>query len=548
MSNLFRTTTAAAAATAALFAVPSAVAAPWGAPATVSTTAPSAVAPLEPRIESDSSAGLTAVWVAGPERGRAVYASARPRGGSWSAPVEISGVSTDGITNLALSVNEEGAALASWTERRGYRERVLVTASRSAWTAAWRAPQEPQPPLPDRSLLPWTGAHASSVLPGGSGSLSVWQRDLVEPNRGELRERTSGAAYLPATGGGDWIGESAPTVWNPELEIDRDGDATLLDVDTLGRVVTSTRANGGTWSASETLGGEDDRTSSPKLAVDGLGRATAVWLRSTPEGALDLRVARRAADGTWSAPTTLTSAPRTETDGLYDPRVAVDTSGRTTIAWSRLVSTSSTYTTTMHSASAPAGGTFDAPVTLATWERPVGEGTVVPGFQAPDLSVTSSGLAVLTWLKGTEIQAVTRTRDSWSAAQTVATNAKPHNTEFDGEVGNDGRATIVVADGDKVASTTADISDQPVQALRGVTVNASLVSLTGRCPQTANAYVNGRTYKLPISDRGSTRTRCLYGALVPQSATAKVGTSVFVVVSGNGLLPVFLTSKVIAHG
>lgn len=547
MSNLFRTATFAAVGV-ALFAAPSAVAAPWSAPATLASGAPTASSASNPRIESDSSAGLTAVWIAGGDSTRAVYASTKPRAGSWSAPVQISGASTNGITDLTLSVNEEGAALAAWAERRGYRERVLVTASRAAGAAAWRTPQEPQPALPDASVLPWTGGFATSVLPGGSGSLSIWQRDLVEPNRGDVRERQSGAAYLPATGGGDWLPENAPTVRDPELAIDSDGDATLLDVNADGRVVTSTRPNGGAWNEPTLLGDDGDRTTAPVLAVDALGRASAAWLRSTNDNAHELRLARRAADGTWSAPSTLATAPRTDSDGLNDPRIAVDTSGRTTVTWSQLVTSGGNYTTTIHTASAPAGGAFAAPTTLTTWVRPTGSGTVIPGLQSPDLSVAGSGLAVLSWVKGKEIQAVTRTRDTWSPAQTVVTNAAELNTAFDGEVANDGRATVVVAGSDGVAASTTDLSDQPAQTLRGVIVNATLLSFTGRCPLTANAYLNGRTYKLPINDRGSSRSRCAYGALVPQPSTAKVGTTVFVAVSGSGLLPVFLASKVIAHG
>lgn len=551
MSNLLRTISFAATGV-ALFAAPPVAAAPWAAPKVIDDSPGSAHEVTDLQVASEVDGDLTAAWIGSSPGARQVYTATRPRGGAWSAPTAIGGSAQAGSTDLTLRVNAEGAAIAGWYERRSYRNSTLVTVTRSATSGAWSTAKDAQPPSPFPSAPGFTNTSALGLLPSG-GALAVWQRSFREELHGDLRGQESAGAYLPATGGGGWLSETAPDVRRPRIGIDIDGNAILADVDVAGDVVVSTRPSGGTWSTPQTIGTPGvERTSSTQLATNARGEAVLAWTRLTPELVHELRVARRAPDGTWSAPVTIASQQggQSEPDGLYDPKVGLDASGRATVLWARFTVGADDFTTKLETASAASGAAFGASTVLTTRvQSPKGEGSYVPGIPFTDLSVASTGYSLATWLDGAKAFAATRGKGAWSTTQTIATTGElGFRGPVDGEVTSDHKATVVVADPAKVVSVTADISEEPVQVGRALPVNAALASWTGRCPLTATAYVNGKSAKLNLSDRGSTKYRCLYGALVPQPASAKVGSTALVLVSGNGLFPTIVSAKVIAEG
>lgn len=540
MSSLLRTATCLATGV-ALFAAPAAGAAPWATPVTVDDASPAAFQATTPQLASDAAGNLTAAWIGGGAPTRAVYAASRPRGGSWSTPKQVSGSAQFGITDLTLSVNDEGAAIVGWSERRTYRTVIVRSSTRPTSSASWGAPVDVQPAAPAGSAVPSTDAYALDLVPGGA--VTVWHRQFIAENGGSVVGEESRGGYLPFAGAAPWQAEAAPTVRRPKLGVDGNGTATLVDVSADGAVTAATRPVGGAWSAPATIAAADGGpAATADLAVNARGEAVVSWVRDSGDVS-EVRVARRSAAGTWTTASTLAVAAG---DGLFDAEVGIDPAGRATVTWARFAASASEYTSALETSSAPADGGFTAATTLTTWQRPAGDGTVIPGLQFSDLSVNGAGQALLTWIKGNAVQAVTRDKDGWSSAETIATTSTEWTRSFDGDLGADQAATVLVGNGAAVTSTSKPLGTPVVPSGRALAVNGSLVSWNGRCPLTVSAYGNGRTAKIPAGLRGSTKTRCIVGGTIPQPASAKVGSTALVVLSGGNVLPAVVTAKVIA--
>jgi hypothetical protein len=145
------------------------------------------------------------------------------------------------------------------------------------------------------------------------------------------------------------------------------------------------------------------QTWNPNVAIDQVGRATAVWLRA---GVVE--VARRNSQGQWSTPIAVSMAGTTNN---YWPGVAVDRAGNPTIVWQNYVSMASRIIAVQLSSprarlSTPAedagppkvAASPDGSLVVVGWEdnamlevRAVTRSAGVPGWSAP-VTVGSAGL------------------------------------------------------------------------------------------------------------------------------------------------------------
>ena len=539
MSRLLRSATCLATGV-ALFAAPAAVAAPWSAPVTVDDSPVAASTPNEPELASDAAGNLTAAWIGGGGETRAVYVSTKLRGGKWTAAKQVSGSSPQGISELTLSVNDEGAAITGWVERDGLWSNVLRSSTRTTPTGTWSAPVAVQPAAPAGSAVPRTEGYALDLIPGGA--VAVWRRVFREQLHGDETGEESGGGFLSFAGAASWAAETSPAISKSQLGVDGEGKATLVNVLPDGTIVASTRPVGGAWSTPQVIATPgDDRTDAAALGVNARGEAVLAWIRSSDE-LNELRVVRRSAAGTWGAPVTLAVAGNS---GLFDASAAIDASGRATVTWARFSDSASEYTSSLETSSAPADGNFTSPTPITTWQRPAGNGSVAPGLQFSDLSVGPAGQALVTWIKKDQVQAATRSASGWSTPEDIA-RITEWSDAFDGELTAEQTATVLVAGGAAVKSVSKSLSAAPQPSGRALAVSASLASWTGRCPLTVTAYGNGRTAKIPAGLRGSTRSRCIVGGTIPQPASAKVGSSALVLISGADVLPAVVSAKVIA--
>lgn len=222
---------------------------------------------------------------------------------------------------------------------------------------------------------------------------------------------------------------------SPQVAVDSQGNATAIWRRWSGEkhiIESAVRSVGRAWSVPATLdvdaGGGGESSQSPQVAVDPEGNATAVWERRLDGRTFGIKSATRPAGGSWSAPVTIASRGRFN----GRPRVVVDSKGNATAVWLWSLGESSVVQSATH----PAGGSWSAPVDVST----VGQAAFF--F---DVALDPQGGATAVWeeeSKGT-IQSATRPAGgSWSAPVDIsAAGAFAHSPRV--AVDSQGNATAV---------------------------------------------------------------------------------------------------------
>jgi hypothetical protein len=222
---------------------------------------------------------------------------------------------------------------------------------------------------------------------------------------------TTSAAALPT----DTLSAADDSAYGPQLAADARGNAVAVFTSHDGevhRVQAVYRPAGGSWGPPVTLSvpGQESSQPDPQVAVDGRGRAVAVW---KADGAPQrLQVAERRADGTWSTPVTISTADR----HAYQHQVVADAQGGATVVWgSSPMTGDDPVDEIVWAAHRPAGGAWDPPVKLA-----------VEGF-TPHLGVDAEGTVTAVWRQNDSqaVQAASLSLGgSWSSPVTLSEPAQ----------------------------------------------------------------------------------------------------------------------------
>lgn len=193
------------------------------------------------------------------------------------------------------------------------------------------------------------------------------------------------AAWVPAArAAGAWgapVTLSAPGALGeaPVVAMDPAGGATAVWTVVGSRdsgVQAATRPAGGSFSAPVALSGRDG-SGGPDIAFDAAGNAIAVWCRFNGLGAGTVEVATRPLGGTFSAPIAVATL-----EGCVAPYMAIDAAGDAIIVWAEEANFS------IHASVRAAGGTFSKPITLS----PTGQADVFPG-----VAIGPAGRAIVVW-------------------------------------------------------------------------------------------------------------------------------------------------------
>lgn len=252
---------------------------------------------------------------------------------------------------------------------------------------------------------------------------------LVAPN----------AAATPEWTPVETLSLSGQSAYGAQIAVDPAGNATAVwsrSDGTHTRIQSSRRPVGGSWSSPVDLSASGQNASAPQVAVDAFGSATAVWIRydGTSER---VQSSRRTATGTWSLPVFVSLAGSAGEDAT-SPQVAVDPAGNATAVWSRYDesgtetrvqsssrTTSGAWSTPQNRSTAGAGGGYDPKVVVDA----SGDATVVwylhPSGPGPDT-----------------VQVSQRISGAWSSPLDLSPADGPsylHQVAVDAE----GRATVV---------------------------------------------------------------------------------------------------------
>ncbi|HEU5064498.1 MAG TPA: calcium-binding protein [Gaiellaceae bacterium] len=205
-----------------------------------------------PRIASDGSGNIVAVWREVDGDTSAIGAAFRPAGGAWSSPRRIS-EPAPATESPKLAMDALGNAVAVWQRSTGH-DSVVQAAVRPAG-GDWSDPQN----------LSATGEVAFNVdvaIRAGRAT-AVWMA---------LDDRRTG-------------------------------------------IKTSSRAIDGAWAPQETISGPIGNTSAPVVAVDDAGAAVAAW-RWSDGAFLVVQAATRSRDGVWATPEVLSGPGRSASQPL----------------------------------------------------------------------------------------------------------------------------------------------------------------------------------------------------------------------------------------
>jgi hypothetical protein len=392
---------------------PATAAPAWQAPVSISKPG---VSSTEVAVAVGAAGEAVAVWTARLDTGTVIQSGSRPAGGTWSAPVDISGLG-EAVTFVRsrprIAINAAGEALAVWVLYEGG-HRLVQSASRPPG-GAWSPPVTLSP-------LSAEATHPEIALNDAGEAVAVW----------DITGSPSFVAGASRPPGGTWSAPVSitagdePVFTKPRVAIDSAGEAVAVWEHTGGKnlgyrqmIQGAARPPGSAWSAPATLSkGRDAAAKSPEIAIGG-GEAVAVWeggrnLDAGPSIEYFVRSASRLPGGKWSSPIPVSTGHSFHPS----PQLAVNATGKAVVAWEG----EGNYGPTVMSALRSPGRDWTSPRRIDGRRQ-----LVVTG---PDVGIDAAGEAVAVWggerfgPKGVEIDSLlgaSRPRGgTWSAPARIA--------------------------------------------------------------------------------------------------------------------------------
>ena len=326
-------------------------------------------------------------------------ASSASAASPWVGPTEVGNAGEPELMfgpGPSVAVDDQGDSAVVWEGRIGPRYEVQATTRPAG--GSWEPAVELSAPG-DIAVFPQIAIDAAG------DTTAVWS------SRGGTTAVIK-AATKPA--GGTW--GPAVTISDPALEsslaeiaVDPAGEATvILSVEDSTGVFPQavTRPVGGGWEAPVDLAPPSTHSSTPDVAVDAAGEATAVW-EVTDGTETFVQAASRPAGGAWGPHVDLSTG---EAEFLL-PRIAVNAAGAAVASWS-----SSSTGNSIQAATRPAGG---------GWEPAVDLSGPLPFYHSPPVAIDEAGEALVIWEAGGgtggPIEAVTKPpAGAWSKPNDLA--------------------------------------------------------------------------------------------------------------------------------
>lgn len=223
--------------------------------------------------------------------------------------------------------------------------------------------------------------------------------------------------WLPPTN----VGETG-IEGRPDVAVDATGDATAVWERPDGggyEIQAAERSAGGAWQAPVRLfSTSNEGTGAPHIAVDSQGAAVAVWKSGGPEHFVVDAASRSTASGVWSSPIELGAAGAANPE----PRIALDTLGNAVAVWTG----EGPHPGTQHifAATMPTGGAWSVPIVISQGNSAGPPRLVVDargdftaiwgGFNVIESSVKPAG-------RGWEVPSVLS--EQWTGSPAVGINA-----------------------------------------------------------------------------------------------------------------------------
>lgn len=219
---------------------------------------------------------VTMVWLAPTDGGNQLRAASRPRGGTWTPPVDIGDLgATRDDSRPDIAVDGAGTATSVW---RDHEEGVVLTSSRTAG-GAWTTPAPLSTgPLPLSLYPPHVAAAADGQV------WAVWSEDEGETIVTRAAGRNAGGEWsAPVDLATALDGATGPAA----LAASSEGHFVFVGGRSSGShsVIVSARTIGGSrWGPAAEIPVADRLAGGPDVATDAAGNAVAAWFVGAPDG------------------------------------------------------------------------------------------------------------------------------------------------------------------------------------------------------------------------------------------------------------------------
>jgi hypothetical protein len=281
------------------------------------TISPAQFSGSGPRIDSDGSGNVVAVWRELDDNEAAIRAAFRPKNGSFGPSVRIS-VPTVAAESPEVAMDRLGNAVAVWQQSTNGRDSIVESSIRPAG-GEWSAPVA----LSD----PGEAAYNADVEIADGQATAVWvanenRMPVIRSERRTMTESWShpetisgpvGQTFAPAVALDDHGGAVAAWQWG-------DGANRLIQ--------TAIRSTDGHWSPPEQLSGPGRDASAPVVAMDGAGNALVGWIRGNGVWTA-AQIATRPAGGSFVPPRNLSRRGR----NAGSIELAMNRRGDAMVAW-----------------------------------------------------------------------------------------------------------------------------------------------------------------------------------------------------------------------
>ena len=232
------------------------------------TISPARFSGSAPRIDSDGSGNVIAVWRELDNDVGAIRAAFRPRGGSFGESVRIS-VPAVAVESPKVAMDELGNAVAVWQQSTTGRDSVVEAAIRPTG-GEWSSPEA--------LSNPGEAAFSADVGIKNGQATAVWV--AIESRVPVIRSarRTMTAPWSHS----ETISDAAGPASAPSVALDDHGGAVAAWqwIDGANRLIHSAvRSADGNWSTPEQLSGPGRDATPPVVAIDGAGNALVGWIR-----------------------------------------------------------------------------------------------------------------------------------------------------------------------------------------------------------------------------------------------------------------------------
>ena len=349
---------------------------PWGTPSVIQGGQTNA---KDVRLAMTGTGKGIAVWRQDNGSGdyNIVSASYSAGTGVWSAPQVIQ-LGTGDADTPQVAVDGNGNAVAVWLQFYGFGRFQVWANSYNAALGAWGIPQAIQEGETD-SLAPQAAMDASG------NAMVVWYQDngaytyTIRANRYRARSGTWSGPQVIQAG----VDDAA----YPQVALDASGNAVAvwIQYNGAGQYTVRTnryRADTDAWEEAQVIQMVAAEARDPQVGMDGAGNAVAIWIQDGGTGIYTVWASRYSA-GVWTAPRVIQSG---DTDAT-GPQVAVDSAGNAVSVWYQQESDTGDYTirANRYAASAAAWGT----------PQVIQRGTDDAGF--PQVHCTANGEAVAVW-------------------------------------------------------------------------------------------------------------------------------------------------------